>query len=154
MTMLRAVARPMLASMFALGGARALKDAESQAVKAKPVTDRIVPMLQGAAPSLPIPSNPATWVRIHGAVNIVGAGMLATGRLPRVAALVLAAGLGPATVADHPFWRESDPQARAAHRVHFFKNVSMAGGLLLAAVDRPRRPKRKSKPTSEPKDAS
>jgi hypothetical protein len=48
---------------------------------------------------------------------------------------------GPATFAEHAFWRESDPQARAEHRVHFFKNVSMTGGLLMAAMDR-----RSSKP--------
>jgi putative oxidoreductase len=147
MTMLRAVARPMLASMFVLGGVRSLKDAESQAIRAKPITDRVVPLLQRAAPGVPVPTNPVTWVRINGAVNIVGAGMLATGRLPRVAALMLAAGIGPATLAEHAFWRESDPRARAEHRVHFFKNVSMTGGLLMAATDRRRsKPKQRSDP--------
>jgi hypothetical protein len=41
----------------------------------------------------------------------------------------------PTTLAGHQFWNESDPAQKANHRVHFFKNVSMLGGLLLAAVD-------------------
>ena len=32
-------------------------------------------------------------------------------------------------------WEEKDPQAKAQQRIHFFKNVSMLGGLLLASVD-------------------
>ena len=126
----------MLASTFVVGATRALKDPESQAVRAKPVTDRIVPVLQRAAPGLPVPSNPATWVRINGVVQIVGAGLLASGRFPRLAATVLAGSLVPTTVAGHPFWKESDPRARAAQRIHFFKNVSTTGGLLMVALDR------------------
>ena len=137
MTLLRAIARPMLASTFVVGAARALKDPEAQAVRAKPVTDRIVPLLQRAAPGLPVPSNPATWVRINGAVQIVGAGMLATGRFPRLAAAVLAGSMVPTTVAGHAFWAEPDPKARAAQRIHFFKNVSTTGGLVMVALDRP-----------------
>jgi putative oxidoreductase len=143
MSFLRAVARPMLAATFVVDGARSLRDPESLAVQAKPVTDRVVPVLQRSAPGLPVPTNPATWVRINGAVNIAAAGMLATGRLPRVAAVVLAASLGPTTLAGHAFWREPDPQVRAAQRVQFVKNVSMAGGLLMtAAAGRGRRASR------------
>ena len=41
----------------------------------------------------------------------------------------------PTTAAGHRFWEEKDPQRKAQQRVHFFKNASMLGGLLLAAVD-------------------
>jgi putative oxidoreductase len=138
MPSVRVVARPMLASMFVVGGLRAFRETEAQAIRAKPVTDRLVPMLRRAAPGVSVPSDPATWVRINGAVQLAGAGMLATGRLPRLAAAVLAAGLGPTTVADHAFWKEPDPQARKTQRAHFVKNVSLAGGLLIAALDRKR----------------
>jgi putative oxidoreductase len=47
---------------------------------------------------------------------------------------VLAAGLVPTTLAGHPFWGVPKEQ-RAAHRTQFLKNVSLLGGLLLAAVD-------------------
>ena len=60
---------------------------------------------------------------------------LATGRAPRLSASVLAVTLVPTTAAGHRFWEEQDPARRSAQRIHFFKNVSMLGGLLLAAVD-------------------
>ena len=41
----------------------------------------------------------------------------------------------PTTIAGHRYWEESDPATRSNQKVHFFKNVSMMGGLLLAGVD-------------------
>jgi putative oxidoreductase len=38
-------------------------------------------------------------------------------------------------VAGHRFWEETDPAAKANQTIHFLKNVSLMGGLLLAAVD-------------------
>lgn len=147
MTSLRVIARPMLAATFVVGGVNAVKNPEMLATRAKPVTDRLVPLLQRAAPSVSLPADPATWVRINGVAQLVGAAMLATGRFPRLAALGLAATLGPTTLAGHRFWEEPDPAARAGQRVHFFKNVSMAGGLLMTAMDRhPTKQAKVSKP--------
>jgi putative oxidoreductase len=135
MTVSRRIARPMIASMFVVGGVNALRNAPAYAEKAKLVTDRLVPLVKRVAPEAPIPEDPETLVRLNGAVH-VGAGVaLATGHFPRLASTALAATLVPTTVAGHQFWNESDPALRANHRVHFFKNVSMLGGLLLAAVD-------------------
>ena len=97
MTLTRLIARPMLASMFIVGG-------------------------------------------INAGVHIAGGLALATGRAPRLSALALAATLVPTTVAGHRFWEESDPAAKAQQKTHFFKNVSMLGGLLLASVDTEGRP--------------
>jgi putative oxidoreductase len=135
MTLTRLVARPMLASMFVVGGVNSLKHTDMMAQRAKPVTDKIVPMVQQAVPGVPVPTDPKTWVRINAAVHIAAALTLATGRAPRLSAFVLATSLLPTTAAGHPFWSESDPTAKAQQRTHFFKNVSMMGGLLLAAVD-------------------
>jgi putative oxidoreductase len=135
MTVSRLIARPMLASMFLVGGVNALRNADQLAARAKPVTDRLLPMLTKAAPQVPIPKDPVTLVRLNGAVQI-GAGLtLATGRAPRLSSAVLAATLLPTTAAGHRFWEEKDPERKAMQRVHFFKNASMLGGLLLAAVD-------------------
>ena len=41
----------------------------------------------------------------------------------------------PTTAAGHRFWEEQDPAERAQQRIHFFKNVSMLGGLIIAAGD-------------------
>jgi uncharacterized membrane protein YphA (DoxX/SURF4 family) len=135
MTLIRLVARPMLASMFVAGGINALKNTDASAAKARPITDRLVPLAQRAAPSAPIPTDAKTLVRINAVAQIGAAAALATGRAPRLSSTVLAATLVPTTFAGHRFWEESDPAARANQRIHFFKNVSMLGGLLLAGVD-------------------
>ncbi|MEP6817494.1 MAG: DoxX family protein [Marmoricola sp.] len=135
MTVTRLLARPMLATMFVMGGVNALKNAEAHAAKAKPVIDKLVPLAQRAVPQAPIPTDPQTLVRINAAAQILGGLALATGRAPRLSATVLAASLAPTTAAGHRFWEEKDPAMRANQQIHFFKNVSMLGGLMLAAVD-------------------
>ncbi len=138
MTVTRLIARPMLASMFVVGGVNALKNAEGAAVRAKPVTDKVVPLAQKVSPSAP--TDAVTWVRINGVTQVLAGLALATGRAPRLSALTLAASLVPTTVAGHPYWQESDPEAKATQRIHFFKNVSMLGGLMIAGVDTDGRP--------------
>jgi len=125
----------MMASMFVVGGVNTFKNADALAIKAKKVTDRVVPLAQRALPAAPIPTDAATLVRINAVAQMGAAAALATGTAPRVASAVLAASLVPTTISGHPFWEESDPQAKTAQRVQFFKNVSMFGGLLVAAVD-------------------
>ena len=130
------LARPMLASMFVTGGIDEFRNAKALAPAAQPVTDKVTPLIVSKVPpSVPLPSDAAGWVRLNGAVK-VGAGlMLATGRFPRLSALALAASLAPTTFAGHPFWKEQDPEKKSTQKTQFFKNVSMTGGLLLAAVD-------------------
>jgi putative oxidoreductase len=140
MTITRLLARPMLATIFVAGGVNALRNTEGHAAKAKKVTDKVVPAAQKAAPQVPIPTDPATLVRINAGAQILAAAALATGRAPRLSASVLAASLVPTTLAGHAFWNETDPQARNAQRLQFYKNTSVLGGLLLAAVDTEGRP--------------
>jgi len=136
MSLVRTLARPMLASMFVMGGVEEVSNAAALAPAAKSVTDRVVPLIESRMPSsVPLPSDAAGWVRVNGAIK-VGAGlMLATGRFPRLAALVLAGTLAPTTLAGHPYWQEQDPEAKTKQRQQFFKNISMTGGLIIAAVD-------------------
>jgi putative oxidoreductase len=135
MALVRLIARPMLASMFVAGGYNALKNPGALAQRAQPVLDRLQPKINQAASSLPVELTPTMLVRLNGAAQVVAGGMLATGRAPRLAALVLAGTLVPTTFGGHRFWEESDPTSRAGQRTHFLKNVSMLGGLLLASVD-------------------
>lgn len=140
MILLRRLARPMLASMFVVGGVNALRNAEGHAAAAAPVTEKLRPLAERAVPSAPIPSEPITLVRINGAAQILAGLALATGRVPRLSASVLAASLVPTTAAGHRFWEEKDPQQRANQQIHFFKNVSMLGGLIIASFDSEGRP--------------
>jgi len=135
MTLVRFLARPMLASMFVIGGINALKNADALAERAKPVLDGLQPLLEQASAYLPLELDSATVVRIDGAVHVACGAMLASGRAPRLSAFVLAVTLVPTTFGGHRFWEEADPQSKANQKVHFFKNVSLLGGLLLASVD-------------------
>lgn len=133
MTVSRLIARPMLASIFVVGSAAVLKDPAPAAAKAKPVTDKLVPALQKAG--LPLPNDPESLVRLNAGIQLGAALALATGRMPRVSATVLAASLAPTTAAGHRYWEADDPAQKTQQRLHFFKNLSMLGGLIIAAVD-------------------
>ena len=140
MTVIRLIARPMLASTFVLGAANALKNAPNLAPKASRVTEKVVPLAQRAVPGAPIPTDPVTIVRINAAVQLVAAAALATGRAPRLSSTVLAVSLVPTTFAGHPFWTETDPKTKSQQRLNFFKGISLVGGLLIAGVDTEGRP--------------
>ncbi len=127
MTLVRLVARPMLSSMFIVGGINAIKNADALADRAKPVIDGLQPLIEQAAPTCRSSSDPKNVVRIDGLIHIVGGAMLATGRAPRLSSFVLAVSLVPTTLGGHRFWEESDPQTQANQKIHFFKNVSLIG---------------------------
>jgi putative oxidoreductase len=46
----------------------------------------------------------------------------------------------PSTAVGPPFWESGDPAEKANQRVHFLKNIGLAGGLLVASVDTEGRP--------------
>lgn len=129
MTLLRTVARPMLASMFVYGGVNSLRHAKAMAPKAEPVAKA----LGNVAPQAQ--TSPTNLVRINGAVHVVAGVALATGHLPRISSFVLAGSLVPTTVVGHQFWNEADPQSRQNQAIHFTKNLSLIGGLLMATLD-------------------
>jgi len=133
MAISRVIARPMLASMFLVGGFNAVRNPDRVAPRAQAVTDRLVPLLQKAVPMLP--SDPATLARLNGGVQLVAGTALAAGKAPRLSAAALALSLVPTTAAGHRYWEEQDPAQRANQRIHFFKNVSMLGGLIIASGD-------------------
>lgn len=133
MAISRIIARPLLGSIFFYGGYNALKNPHPLKEKARRVTDTVVPLAQQKG--VPLPSDPALLVRLNGAAQVAAAAALATGRVPRLSAAVLAATLLPTTYAGHPFWEEQDLQARTMQKTQFAKNLSLLGGLLLAALD-------------------
>ena len=119
----------MLASIFVLQGFDAMVNPER-------VSSRAEPVVQPLAERVPlIPNETEQAVRINGAIQFTCGLLLGMGRLPRLSALAIAATLVPTTLAGHRFWEIDDKQERAAQRIHFLKNLSILGGLLLAAVD-------------------
>lgn len=128
MTLVRRIARPMLAAMFIAGGLDAFRHPAAHAEQAAPILDKV-------AEPLGLPNDPELMVRANGATMVAAGTLLALGRFPRVASLVLATSIVPTTLAGHPFWREQDPAVRRQQRTHFLKNVGLLGGVLLASVD-------------------
>ncbi|MER8185225.1 DoxX family membrane protein [Kitasatospora sp. NPDC094015] len=129
MSLIRATARPLQASMFLYGGLGALRRPDRVAAAAEPV----VRTLAGQVPV--VPRDTVTAIRLNAGVQVVAALALATGRATRLSALALAATLVPVTWAGHRFWAAEDEAERARQRIHFFKNLSMLGGLLVTAAD-------------------
>ena len=138
MTVVRALARPLLSTLFVVQGAKAIRDPEPHVAKAKPVADRLVPLMKRVAPAQVgdrIPESTANLVRLNGAAQVIGGLALASGKGRRLGAVLLAGSLVPTTLAGHSFWQESDKAVRSAQKVQFMKNLGIMGGLLLAAVD-------------------
>ncbi|MDC2960141.1 MULTISPECIES: DoxX family membrane protein [Streptomyces] len=129
MSLLRMTGRPLLASMFVAGGLNSLRAPEEVAPAAEPVVQPVTERVSA------LPDRTDQVVRLSGAVQVVGGVLLGLGRLPRLSSLALAATLVPTTLAGHRFWEAEDPADRAQQRIHFLKNLSMLGGLLIAADD-------------------
>src|SRR3954451_23715808 len=107
MTVSRLIARPMLASIFIVGAANALKNSSLPAARAVPVTDKIVPLAKKAG--VPLPEDPETLVKINAGVQIAAGLARPSGGPPRLSAAVLAATLLPTTAAGHRFWEHDEP---------------------------------------------
>ncbi len=123
----------MLSGILVVEGARSLTAPGRLVPAATPMTDRVEPLLRRAVPG--VPTDTETLIRANGAVQFGAGLLLATGRLTRPAALVLAGTLVPGTIAGHPFWTDVDPAVRVNNQLHFLKNLGLFGGLLLAAAD-------------------
>ena len=136
MALSRLIARPMLASYFVANGANDITNAPALAAQAAPVTEKIAPMVENAAPgNVTLPRDPVLWVRAAGAVQVAAGLALAFGKMPRLSSAVLGATLIPSTAARHRFWEYSDKTQRAEQMNHFIKNAALGGGLLIAALD-------------------
>ena len=119
----------MLASIFIVQGFDTLLHPERVVPAAEPVVRPIADRVPA------VPDQVEQAVRVNGAVQLVAGSMLALGRWPRLSALTIAATLVPTTYAGHRFWESNDKQERTQQRIHFLKNLSMFGGLLIAAGD-------------------
>jgi uncharacterized membrane protein YphA (DoxX/SURF4 family) len=106
----------------------------------KPAADAARPTLEGLS-KLPdpvgtnVPSNAETVARINAAVQIGGGLLLATGKLPRLASAALAVSVVPGSLGGHMFWNQTDPARKADERRAFLTDVSLIGGLIIAAAD-------------------
>jgi putative oxidoreductase len=119
----------MMAAIFIIQGIDSLLHPDTKA----PAAEKVVRPLAERVPVVPDQVEQA--VRLNGAVQVAAGSLLAIGKFPRLSAAVLAASLVPTTAAGHRFWESDDKLERAQQKVHFLKNLSILGGLLIAAGD-------------------
>ncbi|WP_432522423.1 DoxX family protein [Kineococcus sp. SYSU DK006] len=128
MTLVRRVARPMLAAIFIKTGIDQVRHAGDLAPSAEPLVHRV-------AGPLHLPDDPVLLVRLNGAAMAAAGVLYALGRAPRLSATVLAATAAPSAYVNHPFWTEKDKSVRAEVLEDFLTDLGLLGGALLGAVD-------------------
>lgn len=131
--LIRRIARPLLSAAFIGQGIDALRNPKPAAEAAAPTVDSLRALPDPV--SSHIPANTETFARITAAIQIGGGLLLATGRMPRVASAALALTVAPGNLGAHMFWQETDPESKAEKRRAFLSDVSLLGGLLIAAAD-------------------
>lgn len=132
MTIVRRLARPLLATPLIQTGLDAARHPGPQAELARPLLDRVTVPLK-------LPQDPIQVVRAAGGITVVAGLLLSIGKLPRLSALAIVL-TAPAVQNTQPFWQEKDPELRRSQRTTFLKNLGILGGTLLAAVDTEGRP--------------
>ncbi|MGZ8746511.1 MAG: DoxX family membrane protein [Mycobacterium sp.] len=131
--LIRRVARPMLSAAFIARGVDALRSPKPAADAARPTLDGLSKLPDPVGTN--VPSNAETVARVNAAVQIGGGLLLASGKLPRLASAALALSVVPGSLGGHTFWNETDPQRKADERRAFLTDISLIGGLIIAAVD-------------------
>jgi uncharacterized membrane protein YphA (DoxX/SURF4 family)/gas vesicle protein len=132
--LLRRLARPLLAATFVADGVDTLMHPERRAKAA-------AALVQHGEQRLPdnfaakLPSDTAMVVRVNAVAQVSGGLLLALGKMPRFASVVLATTVIPATVTEQDFWAEQDPDRKVAKRKAFLKDMGLLGGLMIAAAD-------------------
>lgn len=133
MSIVRALARPMLASSFILAGVDRLRHADQTVAQLRPV-------LSPLSAALPVDASEKTLARVLAGTQIGAGVLLATGNLARPAAVALALTAGLTTVVEYRNADTSTKENRAHRRNQLSKNIGLIGGALLAAVDTAGRP--------------
>lgn len=141
MSLTKFVARSALSAVFISGGIGEVSNAEHLAPAVDGAKEKLPEAARGVADSL----DSKLLAQVDGVVMTAAGAALALGIKPRFAAAVLAAQLIPVTAVGHRFW-EADESDKQGQQIHFFKNLSLAGGLLLTALGGPdKKGKKKSK---------
>jgi uncharacterized membrane protein YphA (DoxX/SURF4 family) len=141
--LVRRIARPMFAAWFVSEGVEAVRSPAPHVARAEAAWRELGPRLSlGAVPSRPRLTG---LVRAHGAATAVAGLMLATGRAPRFAALVLAGLAVPTAIVNQPFGGtarivatagEATTSADPARRSRLGRPIGATGGVATAEVTR------------------
>lgn len=130
MNLIRAFARPLLASVFIVDAVDALRHPDVHAQKLEPL-EGVIDKVGETVPS--VPTNRRSLVRIHAGVTLGAAVLFALGKAPRASATVLALTAAPAAVVAHPVRTKAQ---REANLSALLGKAAAVAGLVFAAADR------------------
>jgi uncharacterized membrane protein YphA (DoxX/SURF4 family) len=134
MTIVRRLARPMLAVSFVREGLDAVLHPAKR-------VDQARPLVQAVAAPLGLPQDPELFIRANGAVMMGAGALFALGRMPRLTGLALAATVAPGVYLHVMSLRtEKDGERRKTELDDMLRDLGRLGGALLAAVDTQGRP--------------
>jgi uncharacterized membrane protein YphA (DoxX/SURF4 family) len=137
MSLVRLVARPLLATSFVASGIQRLRHADTTAAQLRPTLQRVGTMVPSAGP---VTGNEKLVARVMGATQLGAGLLLACGKFSRLAAFLL---VGTSALNALIEYQEADtatPEGRNHRRSRLLKNLSLIGGVLLAVVDTEGRP--------------
>lgn len=137
MTLVRVLARPLLASSLVLTGIDRVRNTDTAATALRPTLDRIAKVVPSAAS---VTGNEKQVAKVLGAAHLGASVLLGIGRFSRLSALVLVATSTLNTVVEFNSADSSTAKARKERRNQLVKNLSLIGAVLLAAVDTNGRP--------------
>jgi putative oxidoreductase len=134
MTIVRRLARPLLAASFVQEGVDAVLHPGKRAERARPLVDAV-------AGPLGLPKDPELLIRANGAVMAGAGALFALGRMPRLTSLALAATVAPGIYLHIASLRsDKDADSRRSERDDLMRDLGRLGGALLASVDTQGRP--------------
>lgn len=137
MSLVRLIARPLLATGFVAVGVERLRNVDQTAEQLAPTLSRIGSAVPAAAAAT---SNPALVARVAGYTQVGAASLLGMGKFTRIASLLLAGTAALNSVVEYRNAEASTAAERKERRNQLLKNLSLIGGVLLSAVDTNGRP--------------
>ncbi len=136
MTIVRALARTMLASYFVVNGVKAWRHPEELTDTMEPVAEKLLPAAKSVLPTqlaVYLPSDSTELAKATGAAQVLGGIALATGVGRRLGASVLASSMLPGVLGTNPLQGPSERRQEVLTLLS--KNLGLLGGVLLASMD-------------------
>lgn len=131
-SLVRLLARPMLASAYIANGVARVKNPKASA-------GSVAPLLSLVKKNVDIPVDAETAARIAGGAQVAAGALLAIGRFPRISSTILIGTYVLDVVGEQMSKGKLDPKEELANGSLLTK-TSLLGGALLAAVDTAGRP--------------
>lgn len=137
MSIVRLLARPLLATGFIAAGVDRLRDSDQTALQLRPTLDRVGSLVPSAAA---VTGNPQLVAKVLGATQVGAGSLLALGKLPRLSGLLLTGTAVLNAVVEYKNAETDTSDERKARRAALLKNLSLIGAVLLVVVDTNGRP--------------